>query len=80
MKGRSGTWKRELKHKERMMGDNNPMSKLTGNLNPAKRPEVREKIRQSKIGKTVTWSEDKKALQKERMQKWWNERKSKNGS
>jgi hypothetical protein len=75
MKGRSGTWKREDIHKERMLGSNNPMFGKTGDKNPTSRPEVREKIRQSKIGTTVVWSEDKKALQKERMKQWWSERK-----
>lgn len=50
MKGSSGTWKREVKHKERMVGPNNPMYGKMGDLNPARRIEVREKIRQSKIG------------------------------
>lgn len=73
MKGRSGTWKRTDVHKraisERQKG------RGIGDENVAKRPDVREKIRQSKIGKTVVWSDEKKALQKERMKQWWSERK-----
>lgn len=78
MKGRSGKWKRTEEH--RLAISERQKGRGAGNENIAKRPEVREKIRQSKIGTTVVWSEDKKALQKERMKKWWSERKMKSGT
>jgi hypothetical protein len=49
MKGNSGTWIRLEKHKERMKGKNNPMYGKTGDNNPVRRPEVREKLRQLAI-------------------------------
>lgn len=44
MKGRSGKWKRLEQHKKRMTGKNNPMYGMKGNLNPANRQDVKEKI------------------------------------
>ena len=58
MKGRSGTWKREDKHKERMIGSNNPMYGKTGNKNNARKPGVGAKIAQSKIGRKRIYRTD----------------------
>jgi len=49
------TYEQIKKRSEMMKGKNNPNyrngDKIRGSKNPAKRPEVREKIRQSKLGK-----------------------------
>jgi hypothetical protein len=58
MKGRSGTWKREDKHIERMLGKNNPMYGMCGDLNPARKPGVGNKISQSKIGRKRIYRSD----------------------
>ena len=58
MKGRSGTWKRMEKHKERMCGSNNPMFGKTGSENSANNPGVGEKISKSKIGRKRIYRED----------------------
>lgn len=58
MKGRSGTWKREDRHKERMVGLNNPMYGKTGNKNNARKPGVGDKISQSKIGRKRIYRSD----------------------
>ncbi len=58
MKGRSGTWKREDRHKERMRGDKNPMFSMTGDKNPSRKPGVGSKISQSKMGRKRIYRED----------------------
>lgn len=58
MKGVNGKWKRELKHKQRMLGSNNPSFGKTGANNVANREDVRLKISQSKLGRKRVYKED----------------------
>lgn len=50
MKGKSGKWIRQSSHKERMIGENNPMYGLTGDKNPARLDHVRKKISEKAKG------------------------------
>lgn len=58
MKGRSGTWKRNDFHKERMIGKNNPAYGKIGSLNVMNNPEIRKKVSESKIGRKRIYRED----------------------
>lgn len=75
MRGRSGTWERTEEQRkaqtERLM-----KNVRSGDENVARRPEVREKLKQARQKQgVIVWSEEKKTLQKERMKQWWSERK-----
>lgn len=75
MKGRSGTWKRTDEHRVAQTERLRKGIKY-GDENVSKRPEVREKLKQARMKQgTIVWSDEKKALQKERMKQWWSERK-----